>query len=242
MTFDPDLTTLLEGSTNEDLDPIVRYILKAATNTLDVNDTYKANAGNHLTYVGVLVKEIREFGGNSILNIFREGGVPYAEIVSDVASKLKVKVGEGESVEGTERKVLLKILGDSIDKMTPADRSILEEELKRLGVKGVSLSAGVPGAVIAGQVAVEMTGFLAYRVSVVVANAVAKAVLGAGLSTATNAGLTRVIGAATGPIGMALTAAWTLADLAGPAYRVTIPVVCHVAFLRHKQAIGEVPA
>ena len=36
----------------------------------------------------------------------------------------------------------------------------------------------------------------------------------------------------TGPIGWSITAAWTLFDIAGTAYRVTIPAVIEVAYLR----------
>lgn len=42
-----------------------------------------------------------------------------------------------------------------------------------------------------------------------------------------------------GPIGWALTGLWALMDIAGPAYRVTIPVVIQVAFLRAKLKYGN---
>ncbi|WP_409012598.1 hypothetical protein [Bacteroides xylanisolvens] len=35
-----------------------------------------------------------------------------------------------------------------------------------------------------------------------------------------------------GPIGWILTAVWTLIDIAGPAYRVTIPAVIQIAYIR----------
>lgn len=46
--------------------------------------------------------------------------------------------------------------------------------------------------------------------------------------------LARLIGVATGPIGWALTGAWTALDLAGPAKRVTVPTVIQIAALRKK--------
>ena len=42
----------------------------------------------------------------------------------------------------------------------------------------------------------------------------------------------------TGPIGWAITAAWTLIDVGGAAYRVTIPAVIQVAFLRSRKKAG----
>ena len=38
---------------------------------------------------------------------------------------------------------------------------------------------------------------------------------------------------------MVLTGLWTAIDIAGPAYRVTIPCVIQIAFLRAKMNYGE---
>ena len=46
--------------------------------------------------------------------------------------------------------------------------------------------------------------------------------------------LSRLIGVAAGPIGWALTGAWTAFDLAGAAKRVTVPAVIQIAVLRKK--------
>ena len=42
----------------------------------------------------------------------------------------------------------------------------------------------------------------------------------------------RVFAILTGPVGWAATAAWTLFDVAGPAYRVMIPATIAIAYLR----------
>ena len=70
-------------------------------------------------------------------------------------------------------------------------------------------------------------------------NAVARPILGKGLTLAANAALTRTMGLVAGPVGIALTAIWTAYDLAGPAYRVTVPAVLYVAMLRLKQNQGD---
>jgi uncharacterized protein YaaW (UPF0174 family) len=85
------------------------------------------------------------------------------------------------------------------------------------------------------QVAIRAGKFSAYQVAVIVANTVLKAVIGRGLPIVVNAALTRVMGVLAGPIGWVLTAIWTIVDIAGPAYRVTIPAVIYVAYLRLKQ-------
>jgi len=61
-----------------------------------------------------------------------------------------------------------------------------------------------------------------------------KAMIGRGLSFAGGAALTRSMAILTGPIGWAITGVWTAVDIAGPAYRVTIPAVIQIAALRQK--------
>ncbi|GAA7072587.1 hypothetical protein VN0416_08100 [Helicobacter pylori] len=70
--------------------------------------------------------------------------------------------------------------------------------------------------------------------AVIVANAVAKTILGRGLSLAGNQVLTRTLSFLTGPVGWIITGVWTAIDIAGPAYRVTIPACIVVATLRLK--------
>ena len=77
-------------------------------------------------------------------------------------------------------------------------------------------------------------GFKSYQLTVIIANAILKAILGRGLTIAGNAELTRTMAVLTGPIGWVITGLWTAIDIAGPAYRVTIPTVIQIAVLRQQ--------
>ncbi|MHA6897190.1 zinc-ribbon domain-containing protein [Ralstonia pseudosolanacearum] len=44
----------------------------------------------------------------------------------------------------------------------------------------------------------------------------------------------RGVGALLGPIGLVVTGFWTLAEMANPAYRVTVPCVIQIAYMRQK--------
>ena len=77
-------------------------------------------------------------------------------------------------------------------------------------------------------------GFKSYQLTLIIVNAVLKALIGRGLSLAGNAALTRTMAILTGPIGWVITGLWTAIDIAGAAYRVTIPAVIQVAALRQK--------
>ena len=59
-----------------------------------------------------------------------------------------------------------------------------------------------------------------------------KALIGRGLSFAANGTLMRTMSILAGPVGWAITGIWTAIDIGSTAYRVTIPAVIQVAFLR----------
>lgn len=242
MATDQHLTELFEACSDEDLIPIRDYILNAMTNGLDADELYKKQPDFPTRYIEPLVYQIRTFGGNSFANVWRGDGVEYAEIVHDVAKKIKVHNVPGfddKTVEEREQLVLAKIVEDSMKNMTEEELRELEELFKEAGYKGRNFRGGIPLAALIAQGAIQVAGFAAYRMAVVVANAVARQVLGHGLRVATNAALARGMAVFAGPIGIAITAIWTLFDIAGPAYRVTIPVVCHVAYLRAKAEFAE---
>lgn len=100
---------------------------------------------------------------------------------------------------------------------------------------GTELTAPtVPLILMAIQTAVRSSGFAAYRLSVVMLSTLAKVVLGRTLPIVTYLTLTRSIGVLAGPIGMALSTGWLVADIAGPALRVTAPACLLVACLRQQ--------
>lgn len=104
---------------------------------------------------------------------------------------------------------------------------------KTLGLKDWS---SVTPQVLTGaiQAMIAAGGFASYQIAVIVANAVWKALFGAGLSFATNANITRALSIFAGPIGWIITGLWTIVDIAGPATRVTIPAAFLIALLKEK--------
>jgi uncharacterized protein YaaW (UPF0174 family) len=169
-------------------------------------------------------------GGNSIANLLRGGGPSWAEIVRDVAGKVGVKVRASDSTLDVEQLVAFAILERAIDEMTPEQKQELRENLERAGLpKDIPLGQG---ALVAGLLVGKLAGFTTYKLLVIVANAVARALIGRGLSLVGNTVLTRLVSVALGPIGWGIAILWTVIDLAGPAYRITIPGVVLVAVLR----------
>lgn len=256
-----DLEFLAEMK-SEDLDILVSTLThdkdgeKRWTESLTSNRAYKQYYPDHQKYLWVIVDELQCFGGNTIINKFRSvknklfwinpfvfssgrNGVPYREILCDVCDKCKVNYNENSEVERIEELLLQKILEDSLEKM-PKEK--LEEISRELGINKTrnigNLAKGNLATMIM-QSAIQAGGFASYKIALIVANAVAKQMLGRGLTLAANATLTRTIGVFAGPLGWAFTALWMAWDFAGPAYRVTIPAVIQVAYLRQKNDMDK---
>lgn len=234
---DADLVPLLRKCTNEDLDPLVQYILQKGwlTSELDTTEVYKKNQPNHTAYVNEICSEIQRFGGHTFANILRGGeGVTYKKIVYAVANRLKVNFNENREVEVIEEQILLKFLEKAWEKMTDEEKVQLLETCSN---KGVKIGGGFPLLLLL--TVFKAGGFQSFVIMYIVANTVIRSIIGKGLRPLTNAMLARAASILAGPIGVALTTIWTLFELGGPAYRVTIPCVLHIAMLRRLVALRE---
>lgn len=227
--FDPNLNPLLEIADKNDLDPLVEYLKEKLSEDLTLSDAYKAHYPEHTKYADLIAKEIRDMGGNSFANAWRGEGPEYHEIVSDVASKLKAPFNEKSTIESIENSILETILITALDHMSEEEKADL---LKDMGDKG---SLGKGGVSTAAFIAIfRAGGFYSYQLTLIIANQIARIILGRGLTLGANAALVKWASVLTGPVGWALTGIWTAVDIAGPAYKVTIPCIIHIAMLRKK--------
>jgi len=226
----------LQYCSTEDLQVLVDYLTKDKNGVLRVSETltgteaYKKYYPHSLPMMWKLIaEELQHYGGNTFANGLRGTGVSYREILDDVAKKQKVNFNSDNSVELIEQYILQSIMQKAIEEMS-------EKELKDfLNEMNAGKIVGTKQAMTAGALALlRVGGFGTYKMAVIVANAVAKNLLGRGLTLAGNATLTRTLGVALGPIGWIVTGLWTLLDIASPAYRVTIPSVIQVAYMRLK--------
>lgn len=257
------LDALLDVCDVEDLDILVDYVTDKGEGRITLADdvckrlvSCKNARSYSVTDRYLLSLEIRRFGGNTLTNWYREARngvafgslldkilpdtdhtIGYDEIVRDVANHLKVSVNAASDVPTMEDGILRKLLAQTFESMTPEERkSVLDE----LNIKDLSvLKPLASGALLAGG---KMAGFVTYKMALIVANAIAKAILGRGLSLAANRILTRALSTVLGPIGWVLTGLWTLADMASPAYRVTVPCVVQVAYMRQKALVAAYAA
>lgn len=178
-----------------------------------------------------LAYELQSFGGNTLLNVFRNGrGPSYESIVFNVCKHLRVKgISKHDTAEDMEQKLLIAVSTKAIGEMSEEQaRAIMEE----CGVKGYNYSrAGLVAAVIALQM-------VNRRLFITVINSVmrmlGKVLLGRGVMMAGMGAISRGVSALCGPIGWIVLGGWTAWDMMGPAYRVTVPAVIQVAYMRVK--------
>lgn len=240
--YDKDLEFFSEIS-SQDLNDLVLALTKDKngaslwTEELTGSDQYKAHHPDHARYWQLIAAELQCFGANSLVTALRGGkGVLYHEVLTDVCGKAGVRdVKSSDSAMEIEDKLLNKLLGDALEKMSEAERA---EFAKIIGV--ANLKNFAPATLTAAlQLAFKAGGFKSFQLTLIVANAVSRALLGRGLALAGNAALMRTASLLTGPIGWAITGAWTMVDVAGPAYRVTLPAVIQVAMLRKKLQVEQ---
>lgn len=234
--YDPDLE-FLAACSDTDLEDLVYCLTHdkdgtvRLTEELTMSDSYKRYSPKHSMYWEEIAAEIQCFGANTFATLFRGGkGVLYKEVLTDVCDKMKVNYNSNSSVERIEQHLLSKILEDALEKM---DQNEIKELATSLGLKNVD---GITRQVLLGsfQTIFRLGGFKSYQLTVIVVNTILKALIGRGLSFGGNAVLTRTMSILTGPIGWVITGLWTIVDIAGAAYRITIPTVIHIAVLRQK--------
>lgn len=203
---------------------------------LTSKEGYKRYGEQYGRYIEDILEELQTFGGDTLVNLFRGGGVLYREILNDVCKRCEVEVGQGESVEASEYRLTEKLLKDALDKADEATlRQVAEEmgyDFSKLKDLGGKLTSEVLLKFITGG------NLSAYKISSIVANLALEQFLpkvagAAGVSTLASFGLGRVVGFLN-PLLAAGNVAWLTSEITGPAYRVTIPATLQVAHLRRR--------
>ena len=174
--------------------------------------------------------ELQRFGGNTLANLCRNEGIRYREILQDVCRKLEVYFCGYESTEEIERHLLEKVCMDSVENMS-------EEELRKM-IQELNIPMKNPRKymiVTALQMAIRRGGILFTRIAAYITRLISRMLIGRSALMIGSNLLNKVLGTLAGPLGWAITAGWTVYDLASPAYRVTIPGVIQVAYMRMRQ-------
>lgn len=212
-----DLSFLVNVS-DEELEFLADIIRNKGGITNDLG--LRSNYSSRRAYVNAIEKELLDFGSNTLW--FQED---YKTILTDVCDKMNVSYRRGQSITEIETNLLGEVSSQLWNKATAEGRRALLETIDKNKVIMPQASAATFAMIF------RQGGFASYQLSVIIVNALAKLILGRGLSFAANAMLTRALSFISGPLGV-LMGLWTVKDILEPAYRVTVPAVICVAGLR----------
>ena len=227
---DKDLNPVLDKANKKELGVLHDIIMTKLSETLSTEDAYKRHYPDHTQYADLIAKEIRDFSGNSITNVYRGKGPPYREIVCDVAKVINAPFSRAAAINEIETSILATILAKAFEKMSEEGRLVLFNQISSLNRSRLQ-----GGSLVAFQLVFNAGGFASYQLMLIVVNAVVKGAIGRGLPFVANAALARVMRIATGPVGWALTSILAVIQIPGPSYKVTIPGVAYIAMLRKSQ-------
>ncbi|MGL2725419.1 DUF3944 domain-containing protein [Helicobacter pylori] len=237
--YDSDLEFLKRLSSN-DLKDLFDALVYDKDGTLRMNEEltnsteYKRYGSDYAKYPTRIAEELQCYGGNTFINFFRDEGVLYKEILCDVCDHLKVSYNEKANTSWIEQNMLSKLLKDSLEKMNGREIKELGHEL---GMTNIDKVIGESKQVLIASVLTlfQAGGSHSYALAISVADAMVRQTLGHGLASVVGkVALKKTLGILAGPIGWVITGALVSINLAGPAYRVTVPACVLVAALRLK--------
>lgn len=205
------LSDLLSNASSADLEVLADLITDNGKGRIALDSSIKTvilnrqSKGNLQSIADVLEKEIRAFGSNSIVSLFRSDGVEYVELVTDVVKKLDGKPSDQDDIYSLEeiaiRQAASKYIegGASIEALSGAALTALIGQI----VPTLVASAGTVAGITATGGAAGIASTIGGRLASLVAPPLAVGVAGA-----------------------------TVLQAASPAFRITVPAVLQVAKIR----------
>ncbi len=176
-----------------------------------------------------LVRALRLDGSNTLASLVRGEGIGYDVLVHGVARRLKLDAPEGSDERLLEQAVLDAVLGRLFDTLTPAQRAEALRRAPRAATRDLARPQESPRWV-PGQLEIMVRDVGTDEVGYVVQQIVVRA-LGYGVAREAAKRLAGGVGLAVPLVNVAMIG-WTVWDLAGPAFRKTMPSVVEIALLR----------
>ncbi|WP_286866783.1 MULTISPECIES: hypothetical protein [Pantoea] len=217
---DEALVHLLLNADKGDIDLLIDYITNTGKFGFSMSDNVRAVLIDAKRYdeiddetIRLLVCELQYFGGNTFVNLFRRNGVSYSEIVDDIANHLKIKASISAPVEEKEALIIDCVFTLLWQKISDDERGQI---LRDMGIDAV-VSMDIPFR----------------QRAALVANSLAQATLGKALPLNAEFGIRHILGVFGGAIGVAINAVY---DISNPAFRVTLPCMMQIAWIRLKKS------
>ena len=232
-TTDKDLR-FLSSCENEDLRVLCDILTHdrlgniRITEQLTATDEYNRNYPEDMLFlVPQISNELLKYGSNTLATFWHNEPDSYEIVLRRVCKQMDVRTMEQDSVAKMEHNLLTTLCQDTLNKMSERELRLLANEngipdktLTRQALTAALLMAIRTSRAVLTRIAARI---IQYIVEIITVRGVATA----GIETAT-----RAVSSALGPIGWIALGAWTVYDISSPAYRVCVPAVLQVAYMR----------
>ncbi len=230
---DEHLTPVLTAATEAELALLIEFLGRPPSGLLWLDPRVRAPGASHEERAAAVTEEVLRCGNHSVTGRLGAGNPSYLQLVCDVLNHLELpETPAPGGVAELELRIVRYVLDTEFDRLPP---ELQAEQLEDF-FAGKFFVGGLRGY---DALHPFLTRVRSNR-RVVSAGKVGRAMRKAGVdelkrrakNIARRVALRVVLRRFAGPAMWALTA-W---DLLGPAYRLTVPVLCYVAYLRHRQA------
>ena len=240
MTTDKDLR-FLSSCENEDLRVLCDILTHdrlgniRITEQITATDEYNRNYPEDMLFlVPQISNELLKYGSNTLATFWHNEPDSYETVLRRVCKQMDVRTMEKDSVTKMEHNLLTTLCQDTLNKMSERELRLLANEngipdktLTRQALTAALLMAVRTSRAVLTRIAARV---IQYIIEIITIRGVATA----GIETAT-----RAVGGALGPIGWIALGAWTVYDITSPAYRVCVPAVLQVAYMRLNRFNGK---
>ena len=229
---DEHLTPLLLASSEAELALLIEFLGRPPSGLLWFDRRARDPAASHAERVDAVVTEFLRCGSHSIGGRVGGGKRAYLQVLCDVLQDLGLPETPAEGVQGLELRVVRYVLDSEFARLAPEGQDALLEhffagDFFTGGLRGYDALHSVmtrPGP--------DRRQLSAGKIGRTMRRAGGRELRRRARSMVTKAALKLVIRGFAAPVMWAMTA-W---DWLGPAYRMTVPVICYVAYLRHRHA------
>jgi uncharacterized protein YaaW (UPF0174 family) len=177
--------------------------------------------------------EVCSAGGYTVANIFRGGkGVPYREVVRDVAEHVGAQVTPVDTICEIESKIAMKTFRTMLNSLSEQQPAELAENLE-LFAQSHGKSFATQGGVLVALTAAQLSGFGIYVAASTVVGA-ATGLLGFTLPFVFYATLSKVLAVVIGPIGWVGLGLSAIYRVGSPNMKKLVPAVLFIAAKRNE--------
>ena len=226
---DEHLTPLLLASSEAELALLIEFLGRPPSGLFWFDRRGRDPAASHAERVEAVVAEILRCGGHTIGGRLGGGKRAYLQIVCDALQELELPETPAQGVHALELRVVRYVLDSEYDRLPPERQAALLEHF----FAGDFFVRGLRGYdalhPLMTRVGPEQRKLSAGKIGRTVRRAGGRELRRRVTSMATKAALRIVVRGFAAPVQWAMTT-W---DWLGPAFRLTVPVICYVAYLRH---------